>query len=322
LIAAVAAGVAAWCAVAVGAPRLAHRMPPATATRLLVLAAGSVTACSLVVPGMIAFLWLARLPEVIEIGPWSEAALRDRTPVPPAVALGCACWVLFRAGCVAAAAIRQLWAVRAVRAESASPSVSDALLVLDTERPMAFSTPPPGGRIVVSTGLWNQLTPAEQQVIMAHEMAHLRHGHTWWVLAVDVCVAGNPLLRPLSTAVAQAVERWADEDAAVHLADRRLVARTIARAALLTRGASPAVALGAAAGNVPGRVKALLAGPPRPRPIVVAALLTPLLAATLAAVVVQRQTDAILDRAQLDRPVATAVHRHPAQQQPVAAPPS
>ena len=43
------------------------------------------------------------------------------------------------------------------------------------------------------------------------------------------------MLRPLSGAVAQAVERWADEDAAAHLADWRLVARTVARAALLTR---------------------------------------------------------------------------------------
>lgn len=55
-----------------------------------------------------------------------------------------------------------------------------------------------------------------------------------------------------------AIERWADEDAARYLGDRRLVARGVARAAL---AAAPRQVgfLSATGGNVPARVLALTA---------------------------------------------------------------
>ena len=62
------------------------------------------------------------------------------------------------------------------------------------------------------------------------------------VMYAELAAAVNPLLGPTARTVAQAVERWADEDAACALADRTLAARTLARTALLmhqrTRGLS------------------------------------------------------------------------------------
>lgn len=59
-----------------------------------------------------------------------------------------------------------------------------------------------------------------------------------------------------------ALERWADEEAGAAVADRQLVARAVARAALATKRA-PVAAMAATGGPVPQRVKALLA-PPTP----------------------------------------------------------
>ena len=48
----------------------------------------------------------------------------------------------------------------------------------------------------------------------------------------DLAAAINPTLRPTARALRHTVERWADEDAADAVADRRTVARALARAAL------------------------------------------------------------------------------------------
>jgi hypothetical protein len=77
-----------------------------------------------------------------------------------------------------------------------------------------------------------------------------------------------------------------------------LVARTLARTALLIRAAPPArEALAATGGNVPGRVRALLAPPPRPRVAPLAMLAALLVATTVAAGTVQHRGDQLLDQA-------------------------
>src|SRR5262249_649712 len=78
----------------------------------------------------------------------------------------------------------------------------------------------------------------------------------------------NPLLRPTAASVARATERWADEDAAASVGDRRATARALARAPLLTRNPAAArrLALAAAARNVPRPGPALPAPPPPPPP--------------------------------------------------------
>src|SRR5262249_47324163 len=150
----------------------------------------------------------------------------------------------------------------------------------------AFTTPHPAGRIVVTTGLLHALTPLERRVVLAHESSHLLHRHAWWLLAADLAAAANPLLRPTARAVGVSIERWADEDGATPVGDRRAAARALARTALLTStpAAAARLALAATTGDVPGRVRALIDAPPRRRPArvaVLAALLALLAAATI-----------------------------------------
>ena len=110
----------------------------------------------------------------------------------------------------------------------------------------------------------------------------------------------TPLLGPTARAVAQAVERWADEDAAGALADRTLAARTLARTALLmhqrTRGLSDS-SLGVLTADVPARVQALLAPPPRRRPTVAATLAALALTCTLGAAAVQHSGERLFEHA-------------------------
>jgi hypothetical protein len=114
--------------------------------------------------------------------------------------------------------------------------------------------------------------------MLAHERAHLGCHHYAFAAAAHLAAAANPLLRPLAAAVAYTTERWADENAAAAVGDRRQVARAVAKAAVASKGTQPstqlpAIALGilgrrrdphATAGPVPRRVAALLA-PPLPR---------------------------------------------------------
>jgi Zn-dependent protease with chaperone function len=296
MITASIAGIGMWLAVAAAAPIVGRRLPPALATRLLVLAATVVAVSELVVGGLLAFTWLAQLPEVVEIGPWSPKALRTGTPVPVAVAA--VATVAVTAGLLGAGTVLARRAVAWWRWRRTVAGLVDAagLIVLHDHRPDAYSTPQPGGRIVVTTGLLRALEPAERRALLAHESSHLRHCHAWWVAVADLAAAVNPILIPTARAVSHAVERWADEYAAAEVGDRTLVARTLARSALLVHPNRAAPTLGAAGPAVPQRVRALLAAPPRRRPAIAAALLGLLLATAGAAATVEQHADAFFDR--------------------------
>jgi beta-lactamase regulating signal transducer with metallopeptidase domain len=158
------------------------------------------------------------------------------------------------------------------------------------------------------------LRPDEVQVLLAHEHSHLRHRHAWWMMAARVCAAANPMLTGVVRAAGHAVERWADEDAARAVGDRRLVARTLARAALHvhdTVGAVPEVpagALGAMNGTVLPRVRSMLGDPPRPR-LVASIVLTALVVATFAwSVAVQDRTDDFFDSAHAQPQSVSHIH--------------
>lgn len=244
---------------AAAGPPLARRLAPAVATRLLVPASLAVASSSVFVLSVMAFTWVGQFPEVAERGSWSPDTLRATSPIP-----------------------------------TAAPG---SLVVVDSERPDAFATPEATGRIVITTGMLHALTGAERQVVLAHERSHLAHRHAWWILAADIAAAANPLLRPTAAAIRYATERWADEDAAAAVADRRLVARTIARAALLTRRAPTQAGPAATGGDVPARVRALLHSPPTRRPIAIAAVTALLLAGGVATVAVQRDGEHLFENA-------------------------
>ncbi|MEU1424736.1 M56 family metallopeptidase [Kitasatospora sp. NPDC005751] len=123
------------------------------------------------------------------------------------------------------------------------------------------------GRVVVTSGMVRELGPAEREVLLAHERAHLAGRHHVLSVVTDLAAAVHPALRGLREALGFHLERWADEAAAGSVGDRRLAATAIARAALAgsaaTRaGGSRNPLLSVGAGPVPRRVEALLGSVP------------------------------------------------------------
>lgn len=284
------------------APMLARRVHPAWGVRLIVPAGLAFAGVGLFVLGANTLTWAAQRPDVAELGDWSTSKLRLSDPVPHLLAGLSATLLIASVASMLAVAVRRCRAVSQIRrAVRACDGPGDVVLI-DDPRPDAFATPGRHGRIVVTSGLIDALTPAARAALIAHERSHLRHRHAWWILGVDLAAAANPLLRPAAQAAARAVERWADEDAATAVADRRLVALTVARVSLLRkRGVEFAttLALAATGGDVPERVRALLGGRPRRSAIAAAVLLLMVVAAGVAALAMARSADAVFDAAQI-----------------------
>lgn len=140
-------------------------------------------------------------------------------------------------------------------------TIGRRISIVRTSEPLAYAAPGKPGCVVVSTGLLSSLDPSERQVVFAHERAHLRQGHHRYLLVGSLANAVVPLLGPLVNRLRFATERCADEEAAVVLGDRQLVARAIAKASLTTSafgGLVPAFG----GGSVVARVDALIGAPP------------------------------------------------------------
>ncbi|MGV4980692.1 M48 family metalloprotease [Streptomyces sp. NRAIS4] len=263
-------------------PLIARRVAPALAARVLTSAAvltAAATTWSLV---LLATALLGDAPPVIR-----EAREDGRTvtdPVPEAIGF---------AACLALVVIA-LRVYRAVRAERcarrllrrlcAGHPADTELIVAASEVPQAFAIPGRPGRILVTSAMLSALAPAERRVLLAHERAHLTHRHGPLVTAATLAAAADPLLDPVRTAVTFLVERWADEQAASAVGDRRTTARALARAALTAGRARTACALHFTDRAVTRRIAALQTSPP-PRlwPAAAAVLLLGTLAALLAA---------------------------------------
>ncbi|WP_353943439.1 M56 family metallopeptidase [Streptomyces sp. HUAS MG91] len=244
----------------------AHRLHPRTATRLLTAVAGVMAACSTLCLALLMVVGTAQLPGNPLPDGWSDPEVRAAVPqdeiagkaaIPALVA-------------VVAAAARTLWRHGVLRrrahAALAGLPATEVAVLPDAE---AYAYALPGrrggrGRIVVSTALLAGLRSAERRAVFAHERAHLTARHHRHLLTVRLAARLNPFLRPLSSAVAYTAERWADEEAAARVGDRRAVARAIGKVAL-SGGAvrEPVFAHLAAPGPVPRRVAALL-GPAPP----------------------------------------------------------
>jgi hypothetical protein len=246
--------------------RLAEQhLHPRAATRLLSAVAAVLAVCSTLSLALLVVVGTAQLPgnplpdgwsdpEVREAVPQDEFAGKAAIPALAAVLVSCAL------------AVRRHVLVRrrAVAALAALPARRVA--VLPDALPYGYALPgrgSGGGRVVVSRGLLEVLEPAERRALFAHERAHLAGRHHRFLLVVQLAARANPALAPLRTAVSFTTERWADEEAAARIGDRRAVARAIGRAGLVTRGAPVATLAGlASAGPLPRRVAALLAPAP------------------------------------------------------------
>ncbi len=310
----------AWCA-----PRLTRTLPPRTATYLLVIGAVASTAVAAVVLSLVAATAVAQLPPVAALGEWSRAEMRTSQPVPMWLAIGCALLLVPPLVLGLRHALQRCRALLRLHRDCRGLQPADDLgaqanvIVLDSDHPEAFATPAAGGRIVVTSGLLHALSADEQRVLFAHEAAHLRHRHPWWVLAVELCAAANPALRGVARAAAHSAERWADESAATAVGDRRLAARALARAALHVSAAGRSggsVRVGVLGGEIPRRVGALLAPPPRPRLGVTLGLVLLLIASIGSATAVQRRTDAFFDVAGVCDTHTSNVHMPSTEEKP------
>lgn len=228
------------------------RLRPSLAAMLLTLLAGVAGLASVSVVAIVTGVFLAQVTGGAVIFDWC-LSLTPAHRVP--VALGATA-----VGAAVAMAGSILLAVGRLRVRRRRQGSTEELVVLSTDVPTAFAVPGRPGQIVVSTGMLRRLDGGERQVLLAHERAHLRHNHHRYLWVATVAAAAAPPLRPLLNRVRFAVERWADEQAVQEVGDRRLVARAIARAALLQADA-PVLAFGGH--GVRARVDALLDVPTR-----------------------------------------------------------
>ncbi|GGU96612.1 hypothetical protein GCM10010260_35210 [Streptomyces filipinensis] len=262
-------------------PVIARRVAPALAARVLTSAAvltAVATAWSLV---LLAAALLGDVPPVIREAREDGHPVAD--PVPGVIGFA-ACLALVVIALRVRRAVRAEFRTRrALRRLCAGHPADTELIVAASATPRAFAIPGRPGRILVTSAMLSALRPAERRVLLAHERAHLAHRHGPLVTAATLAAAADPLLGPVRTAVGFLVERWADEQAAAAVGDRRTTARALARAALTAGGAGPC-ALHFTDRAVTRRVAALQTSPP-PRlwPVALAVLLLGTLAALLAA---------------------------------------
>jgi Zn-dependent protease with chaperone function len=227
-----------------------HRQLPPRAAAWLLMA--------LLIGAGLALLWaamtvfsglLAAQPLTDNLFGWCSHIAHRHEHVPLAAGLGGGILLAVMAHGV----IRSTRRYRRLRTECSTP-----LQIVQTAEPIAVTLPGRRPLVLISTGMLACLDTGQQHVVYAHELAHARLRHHRFLLAGDVVASAVPFLRPVANQLGHVIERWADEEAALAVGDRRLVATAIAQAALAI-DSHTAGALGMASGSVPDRVRALLA---------------------------------------------------------------
>ncbi|CUU53927.1 Peptidase family M48 [Parafrankia irregularis] len=126
----------------------------------------------------------------------------------------------------------QFRSVRAARAEAAALPGTGEIVVIPDGRADAFALPGVPGRIVVTEGMLTAVGAGRHQALFAHERAHLAGRHHRFSFGARLAAAALPPLWPMVTVIDYAIERWADEQAASVVGDRRSVAHVVGTAAL------------------------------------------------------------------------------------------
>jgi hypothetical protein len=267
---------------AAAARPLAARLEPREATWLLTVATVALAGCSTVALALLAAAAAARVPALAALGDYSQRVVHRADPT-SAVTGTVAAVVLTGVAVAVAVAFRYRARALAESYRRAARLHDDGTVVVVRGAAVeAYALPGWPGRIVVSGRLLEALDEPGRAALLAHERAHLAGRHHLFTTVAHLAAAANPVLIPLARTVDYTVERWADEHAARVTGDRRLVAVTIGRVALLaTPSRRPAATLGmvrarsrrislAWAGPVPRRVAALLGPPPRSRVLLMA----------------------------------------------------
>ncbi|MGF1598383.1 MAG: M56 family metallopeptidase [Acidimicrobiales bacterium] len=232
-------------------PALARLIRPRHAARLLASTIAALIVASWATATALSLAYLAHHPLAGDRLRWCHDALGVHHPPPTIVGVA----AVITSISLTWRMITVAWTWR-----RSCGTKAHQLHVVDSDRPVAYAEPGRLGGVVITTALLDALTPAERRAVLAHEHAHLRHRHDRHLALAATIDTARPL-RPLSECLRNALERWADEDAARSIGNRTTVATAIARAALATTH-GPAPALAATGGDVPGRVLALLAPTP------------------------------------------------------------
>ena len=184
-------------------------------------------------------IWLIAVSGLRHIGidspfaDWSQHLLPTAGPAGALIGLGAS--LLTAVGLVRARRVLRLHSQLRSSATSVGPEV------LPSPAVFAYTLPGPKGNIVLSDGLIDALTDSEYSAVLAHERSHVRHRHDRHLLLAKLSVAFLPIARHLADRLEYSLERWADQDAAAELGDSRLVAKAIARVALVGTHPTPLV---------------------------------------------------------------------------------
>ena len=229
----------------------------------------------------------------------------SQDPVPAWIGLGAALLLGGVGGRLLQVVSEEIRRVRATHrvVMACTPAGNGELLVIADPIPQAFAVPSllqHPGRIVVSTAMLRALDAEERAALLAHERSHLRNRHSWLQSAVGLTSALHPLMGRIGDQLAVALECWADEDAATMVANRRVAARSLGRAALATLERTPSRETAAkdrraAEPFLRTRIAALLGEAPRSRwrPAMVVVALLAVMTAT--AVVAAHDLEALFD---------------------------
>ena len=239
-------------AAGLAAEPLSRRLAPASAVRLLTATAVLTGLLTVWVLTALALGGLGEVPWLAERLGWCQPVTQISHDVPLGLAALAALALM-------AFAVRSARLIRRWRALAVDP-FSEALAVIRTDEALAYAVPGRPGHIVTSQGMLALLDAQERRAMLAHEQAHLDLAHHRYLRAAELA-AGLPLLRPVARAVRFATERWADEEAAVAVGDRHLVARALSRAALATTPPAPLGAVGLVGEGMIERVTGLLDQP-------------------------------------------------------------
>ena len=147
------------------------------------------------------------------------------------------------------------------------------LVVIPTERLVAYSVPGQQPQVVMSEGLVDAVGQAGVEAVCAHEMVHVRYHHHRYLVVLAGIVSALRWYPPAVRGVAMvrlALERWADEEAGESTREGRQGVRRALLAATLTQ-VGPDVAAFGPADTVVARLRALSNPPPRSSPRIVAA---------------------------------------------------
>lgn len=263
----------ALAAVAVGVPVAGGqgRVHPRFGARALALATAGLALAVTAALATVVVGFVSGLPWISDHLGWCRSLTRTHDQVPAWLGVPAVGMLAVMAGSAGRA-------YRQARSDLWAPVVpTDGVRVVDDDRPDAYAVGGVVGQVVVTTGMLDLLGPTERRVLLAHERSHLRHRHNRYLTLARVAAAAVPPLGFFTRRLRLAVERWADEDAVLDVGgDRRLVARTVLRAALARTDYDGRAVLALGSVGVRARVDALLRPAPDPSwgpiPVLVAAL--------------------------------------------------